>query len=358
MSGLGLDRAGANLLDVTASAGFAEWLSSASVGIAFTVPSAGRLVLIGPPDEADPAGAVPTQFELRVAGPRAVHASGGALLLATRQRLLRFNDMLAPGTTADGYDRVYLPTVAYAIGAADPRDLVLGDDGTVLFANTLFSCLAATVETHSFRPVWRPPFVSALEPEDRCHLTGFAMVGGLPRFATIAAWTDQRDGWRTAPAGAGCLFDIGSGEPVVEGLTLPGSPRIYQGCVLLSDGGAGEMCRYDPLAGTVETVAFCPGYLTGLSVVGDHAVAAVSRTYEGTTFPDLPLAPALERYGARAQCAIVVVDLRAGDLVHWLRLEGPVGEIADVTVLHDCRRPAIIGFQGEESRRMVSIAPS
>ena len=30
-------------------------------------------------------------------------------------------------------------------------------DGRVVFANTLFSCLAEPSEGHSFAPVWRPP---------------------------------------------------------------------------------------------------------------------------------------------------------------------------------------------------------
>ena len=30
-----------------------------------------------------------------------------------------------------------------------------------------------------FSPRWRPPFVSALAPEDRCHLNGLAMVDGV-----------------------------------------------------------------------------------------------------------------------------------------------------------------------------------
>ena len=51
--------------------------------------------------------------------------------------------------------------------------------------NTLFSCLAAASPTHTFRPLWRPPFVSRLAPEDRCHLNGLALRDGEPRYVTI-----------------------------------------------------------------------------------------------------------------------------------------------------------------------------
>ena len=51
-----------------------------------------------------------------------------------------------------------------------------------LFVNTLFSCLATTSETHSFKPLWKPPFISRLAPEDRCHLNGMAMRDGKPAY--------------------------------------------------------------------------------------------------------------------------------------------------------------------------------
>ena len=44
--------------------------------------------------------------------------------------------------------------------------------------NTLFSCLAGLDPRYSFVPRWRPPFVSALAPQDRCHLNGLAMRDG------------------------------------------------------------------------------------------------------------------------------------------------------------------------------------
>ncbi len=39
----------------------------------------------------------------------------------------------------------------------DAHDIALDRDARPIFVNTLFSCLAAPSETHSFRPVWQPP---------------------------------------------------------------------------------------------------------------------------------------------------------------------------------------------------------
>src|SRR5213078_2592551 len=90
--------------------------------------------------------------------------------------------------------------------------------------NTLFSCLAALHPIYSFAPRWRPPFISALRPEDRCHLNGLAVVDGQARYATALAQTDAADGWRSVKATGGCLLEVPSGRCVVNGLSLPHSP--------------------------------------------------------------------------------------------------------------------------------------
>jgi hypothetical protein len=43
------------------------------------------------------------------------------------------------------------------------------------FVNTRFSCLCTRSNLHCFQPRWRPPFVTALAPEDRCHLNGLGL---------------------------------------------------------------------------------------------------------------------------------------------------------------------------------------
>ena len=67
--------------------------------------------------------------------------------------------------------------------------LVEGLDATgrVVFVATLFGCLATLSERASFQPLWRPPFLSALVPEDRCHLNGLALRDGRPAFVTAEA---------------------------------------------------------------------------------------------------------------------------------------------------------------------------
>jgi hypothetical protein len=51
----------------------------------------------------------------------------------------------------------------------------------------------------------------------------------------------------------------------------------------------------------------------------------------------------------------VVIDLRSGDIVHSLRIEGVVEELYDVQVLPGVRRPMAIGFKTDEIRRLVTM---
>jgi hypothetical protein len=52
-----------------------------------------------------------------------------------------------------------------------------------------------------------------------------------------------------------------------------------------------------------------------------------------------------------------VIDLRTGDAVHSLRLEGAIHELYDVAVMPGVVRPMALGFRSDEIRRMITIAP-
>ena len=52
---------------------------------------------------------------------------------------------------------------------------------------------------------------------------------------------------------------------------------------------------------------------------------------------------------------MVVVDLKSGDVVHWLEIRGAVQELYDVAVLPGVRRPMALGFKTDEIRRVLTI---
>jgi len=280
-----------------------------------------------------------------------------SLWMSSLFQLWRLENALEPGRDHDGFDRLYVPRVAYTTGDLDVHDIAVDGDGRVVFVNTLFSCLATVSDRHSFVPLWVPPFISRLAAEDRCHLNGLALQDGVPRYASAVGSTDVADGWRDRRHDGGVLVDVQSGEVVVSGLSMPHSPRVYRDRLWLLESGRGRFGFVDPASGRFEPVAFCPGYLRGLAFCGDHAVTGLSRPRDDAALSGLPLDDELQRRNAEPRCGLQVIDLASGDVQHWLRIEGIVQELYDVVFLPGVRRPMALGLKTDEICRIISVPP-
>ena len=146
-----------------------------------------------------------------------------------------------------------------------------------------------------------------------------------------------------------------TGRLVASGLSMPHSPRTYRGRVWLLNSGAGYLGSVDPAGGAFTPLAFCPGYLRGLAFWGDYAVVGLSQPRQDKTFGGLALEGELSRRGAEARCGLMVIDLRSGDVAHWLRIEGMVRELYDVAVLPGVTRPMALGFKTAEIQRTFAV---
>ena len=338
---------------LTTSRHFPEWLAGTGCSIAFTTYQAGKLFLLG-----TAASRGLSIFERTFARSMglAVSEDGRTLALATQFQIHRFDNVMVAGqVSSDGYDALYAPHAGWVTGDVDAHDVGFGVDGRPLFVNTLFSCIATVSDSHSFRPVWKPAFVTRLLAEDRCHLNGFALERGEPRFATAVSRSDVADGWRDRRADGGIVIDVASQEIVAAGFSMPHSPRLHQGRLWLLNSGAGEFGFVDLQSGRFESVAFCPGYARGLAFIGDFAVVGLSLARENRTFASLPLEGALRARGADPRCGLAVMDLKRGEMVGWVRVEGIVHELYDVGVLPNVTRPSLIGFKSDEVRHVISI---
>src|SRR5262249_59319340 len=138
------------------------------------------------------------------------------------------------------------------------HEMAYGLGGELWFVNTRFSCLATVNPDASFAPRWRPPFVSELEPSDRCHLNGLAMDGGAPRYVTALGRTDEPAGWRANKARGGVLIDVPSGAIIVPGLSMPHSPRLHGGRPWACESGARAVGGGGPAAGRGQARAPVP----------------------------------------------------------------------------------------------------
>lgn len=340
-------------LQVSASRQFPQWLAESGISLAFTTYQAGKVFLIGL-DEANRLSI----FERTIPRCMGLTIHGNSLYVTSLYQLWRFENSLEAGEKHEGYDRLYLPQVGWVTGDLDMHDLAVDADGRIVFVNTLFGCLATVSETHSFAPLWRPPFISRLAAEDRCHLNGLAMESGQARYVTSVAETDVVDSWREHRREGGVVVDVRENAVVLRGLSMPHSPRLHRGKLWLHNSGTGHFGYADLNAGRFEPVAFCPGYLRGLAFHGDFAIAGVSNTRENRSFSGLALEENLTKQKVEPRCALYVIDLRTGDAVHWLRIEGVVRELYDVGVIPGARRPMMIGFVSDEIRRVIRIGPA
>lgn len=327
---------------IQASPGFAAWLHEAGHGLALTTYQIGKVFLIGAESEA--ALSVSERSFERCLGLAPAGADG--FLLAGLNAIWRFGNVVPPGRELEGHDAVYVPQAAWFTGDVFAHDVGLAASGRPLFVNTRFSCLAAVDERTSFRPAWKPPFISALAPQDRCHLNGLAMdAAGLPRFVTAAAESDAPSGWRANRVGQGVVLEVTTGEVVCRGLTMPHSPRLHAGRLHVLDAGTGQLGLVEPATGRFEPIAFLPGFTRGLALVGGHALVGLSLPRQNAVFSGLPLDDRLKAEGWQPQCALVVVELATGRALHWLRLGGVVRELYDVALLPRTRRPMLVGLQ-------------
>lgn len=331
---------------------FTAWMHEQKLSLVFTTYQVGKLFFLGLQSN----GRLEI-FNRTFNRSMGLHATPDTIYLSTLYQLWRFENSLAPGKIHQGYDRVYVPQVAWTTGDIDIHDIGVDSDGRPVFVNTLFGCLATVSETHSFEPLWKPPFVSKLAAEDRCHLNGVAFVDGAARYVTSVSRSDVADGWRDARLDGGVVTDVASNEVIVDGLSMPHSPRWYRNRLWLLDSGNGYFGWVDLEAGRFERVAFCAGYARGLTFVGDYAVVGVSKLRENKTFSGLRLDLALTEKHAEPRCGLLIVDLRSGDVVHWLRVTGVVEELYDVSVLPGVRRPMAVGLKTDEIRRVLSVAP-
>ena len=221
----------------------------------------------------------------------------------------------------------YAPEKTYFSGEVDTHDLAWGKDG--LWAiNTLLSSMALVDDGSGLESKWRPPFVSDIAPEDRCHLNSMALVDGQPEYVTAFGEVDTFEGWRENKTSGGIVMDVSSGEIVLEGLPMPHSPRVYDGKLYLLLSGTGELVCAEPETGGYEVVAQLPGFVRGMARCGDYLFVGLSKLRKSSsTFAALPISEQAVFSG------IVAVSLSEGRIVEHLRYETGVEEIYDVQVL-------------------------
>jgi uncharacterized protein (TIGR03032 family) len=319
-------------VDYSLSGGLVRRLAQNRISLAFTSYQSGILYMLGH----NPKGGAQLHQSVMPKPMGLSYDSGGRLTLTGAFQIVRFENALAPHERVNGlFDACFMPRMIHMTGQLDAHDVGLDGAGNPVFVNTRFNCLAAPDPRHSFRPVWRPPFISALVDEDRCHLNGLAMENGEPAYVTAVSRSDTIDGWRDRRADGGVVIDVRTGAVVCEGLSMPHSPRLHRGELWVLNSGTGELGVIAGFAegkGRFEPRVFCPGFLRGLSFHGIFAFVGLSKP-RYKRFEGLALEDRLKAADSEAWCGIQIIDLTSGTCVDWFRIDGAVGELYDVEVL-------------------------
>ncbi|MCS7239388.1 MAG: TIGR03032 family protein [Thermoguttaceae bacterium] len=318
--------------------GFVSWLAASGGSLALTTYQAGKVALVGWD------GQQVTLLLRHFDKPLGLALEGNRLALACRNDVVVFAN--APALASDylenqpgRYDALFLPRISFHTGELSSHDVAFVD-GSIVVVNTKFSCLARLSWEYTFEPIWQPPFISDIVPEDRCHLNGLALVDGKPGFVTAHAATDQAEGWRSQRLGGGVVVDIRANRVCLSGLCMPHSPRWDGARLWFLNSGTGELMVWSP-GGTCHVVCRLPGYVRGLCLVGRYALVGLSKIREKYLFGGLPIESAY----SHLMCGVAVVDICSGQWVGTFEFTGGCTELYDVQFLPGMRRPMIVNLE-------------
>jgi uncharacterized protein (TIGR03032 family) len=314
---------------------FPELLRNLNVSIVVSTYQAGKLIFLRPEKVF-----LNTHFR-SFDRPMGIASQNGHLAIGSGLQIWEFFNvpMVAPKLPPEGtHDVCYLPRRTHFTGDIDIHEMSFSDDGTLWFVNTRFCCLC-TLDLHSsFEPRWRPHFISKLMPEDRCHLNGLALVNGVPKYVTALGTTDTAGGWRANKANGGVLMDVPTNRVLLDGLSMPHSPRWYRDKLWLLESGDGSFGWVDLAAKQYHKICELPGFTRGIDFVGPLAFIGLSQVRESAVFSGIPIAERLKERIA----GVYVVNIETGETVAYLHFTSGVHEVFAVQVLPHCQYPELI----------------
>lgn len=320
---------------VSADDGFTKALERAGGTLAVTTDPGG-LFLVGPPSAGRPAefSLLPLEHAWGLA------ASPERLAVSTAREIVVFANTpvvaaLHPDRS-DVHDAAFSPRLSFFTGSCLIHDLAITPAG-LLASNTNFSVVSLIDGRFNFDIAWHPPFISAVLPEDRCHLNGIAVADGQLRYVTAFGRFDAPRGWRDQPNDRGVLLDVAAdGRPLCEDLMLPHSPRLVGERLFVAEAGRGAVLEIDRTTGARRETARLPGFTRGITAAGGILFVGLSPVRETARFARGSL-----DIGGELVAGVAALDLSSGALLGLLTFEEAALEVFDLGFLPGIRRPAI-----------------
>ncbi len=328
---------------------FAQILDHFGMSLAVTTYQAGKLVLLRP-ERRDATPVINTHFR-DFRKPMGFAWERGRFALGAASEVWEFHDIpavarkLEKSESSMTCDAVFLPRSCDFTGDVQIHEMAwLPQPGSsalseLWFINTRFSCLATRSNQYSFIPRWQPPFVTALAPEDRCHLNGMCLRDNEIRYVTALGESDSSAGWRENKRAGGILIDVKSNQIITRGLSMPHSPRFHNGKLWLLESGNGGVGVVDQTTGKYQEICRLPGFTRGLDFAGPYAFVGLSQVRETAVFSGIAIA---ETPQAERNCGVWAIDTRTAQIVGFVKFTDAVQEIFAVQALTGLRWPEVL----------------
>ena len=91
-----------------------------------------------------------------------------------------------------------------------------------------------------------------------------------------------------------------------------------------------------------------------LSIIGNVAAVGLSKP-RNQRFEGLQLDEELKKRDAEPWCGVQIVSLTNGDVSNWIRFEGDITEIFDISFLPNVKNPMMIGLRTAEIRDLITF---
>jgi uncharacterized protein (TIGR03032 family) len=324
-----------------------ELLNQLKSSILITTYQAGKLIAIS--EKNGEIHQLPVSFKK----PMGVAIHGKKLAVACIDEIQFFSrevdDHVRSRNGLEDFDAIYLNRATYHTGIMDVHDMEFGG-GMLWGVNTLFSCIGVYDINFSFRPKWKPPFISGLAPEDRCHLNGMAMETDMPKYVTALSADNIGQGWRKDKLRTGILMEVPSGDFILENLSMPHSPRIHDGSLYLLESGNGNLIKVDTEHKTKEVIFNFDCFVRGMAFIGDVVVIGKSKIRETSKdFNDLSVKENSKNAG------VIFFDLAKRQVLGVINYDTSVEEIFDVQVLPDVLSPVLVSTQIDKFNDIITM---
>ncbi|MDX2469949.1 MAG: TIGR03032 family protein [SAR324 cluster bacterium] len=252
------------------------------------------------------------------------------------------------------YDALFLPRQVHFTGSVAMHDLAWDKNGDLIGVATNFSCLCKFSDRNSFEPIWKPEFIDALTPDDRCHLNGLAMKDGEPAYVTAVGETNETKGWSEGRATGGILIDVKTDEIICRGLSMPHSPRCHNGKIYFCESGIGAISVFDPETKTKEIIGKVPAFTRGMSIHGDYLYFGKSKLRSRGSIGGKEKLP-IQETGQTLEAGFGVIHLPTGGMMGQFTYATSCEEIYEILVLPGIKRPNLLNHNTPDHQTALSL---